>query len=449
MKMDHEGDAPGSCRSSATSISEKAFTIFLGETTNHAMIQNNEIRRQNANMEMLRDLLLKVQIFCGGETLWSGKLENYRDDDQLDHYLTLPVNGIQPFHIDKLGDLWCQVSGVAIMLPDLMKRTMHWGSRHTTTVLQDGTLEVVLKLSSAFCLVGLVEDCTGTTRDLQCMIDNNALMYHLSHLGYVSESTGLPSQSTRGTFLDGSTFRPTKIILYKSVVESTLRKVNGSSVRKHIGEETASEFEELCNLYQTSKKCSSSLRFVVEERRLLFLEHALLKSCMNRLDTIEIRYPGGPVMKTQLGGGKPSTGPNGNLTWKVEISRANGTIPFQSVRQMKIYVAGFPIDADCWPQLHGVTVDDEFTVLCLPYTPCVEAVFIFDSSWDDHIVRTIPNVEDVGGFVDRLRNQLVGYSEPPPGHELTMRLWFVRFRFDVVHRQLEALGIHFNQNKVT
>eukprot|EP00977_Amphora_coffeiformis_P005699 scaffold1206_cov160-Amphora_coffeaeformis.AAC.5 len=413
------------------------------------MVQNKVLRQQNTTLDPMRDLLLKVQIFCGSDAIWSGSLVHRRDDDRLEHYLSLRINGVESFPIDEIGGLWCQVSGLAIMLPNLKKRTMHWGSRHATTVLDDGILEVVLKLSDAFYLVGLLENCTGTMEELQYMIDSNTLMYYLSHLGHVNASTGLPSRSTRGTCLDGSFFRPTKIILAKSAVESTLLKVNDTNVRKYIGEQSACELTELSNLYETSKKCSSSLRFVVEERRLLLLEHSLLKSFMDLLDTVEIRYTGGRAMTTQLRSGKRSTCSNGSPLWRVEIPRSSGTIPFRSIRQMQIGVAGFPIDADCWPHLRGITVDEDCTVMCLPYNPFVEALFIFDHSWDDRIVHNAPDVEDVGTFVGRLRNQLAGYSEPPSGSKLTMRLWFVRFRFGFVNRHLKALGIHFSQDKET
>ena len=416
-------------------MAEQALAIFAGEIANHALVQNKEIRQQNVALEPMRDLLLKVQIIRRGKPIWSGSLLHCQED-RFEHYLALRVKGVEPFTLDEINGLCCTILGSTLVLPNWKKRTLHWGCKPATTVLDYGILQVVLKLSDAIYLVGLLENCTGTMKELQHMVDTNMLMYYLSHLGYANASTGRPSRSTSGTRLEGSTFRPTKIMLAKDVVESALHKVSGTNVRKYIGEPAACEFKELGNLYQSSKAFSASLRSVVEERKLLLLENAILKSSMDLLDTVKIRYPGGPSMTTKLGSGKRSTDPDGAPLWRVEVPRANGTIPFRSIRRMQICVAGFSLDTD-GPHIHGVAVDEDCTIMRLPYHAAVEAWFIFDDSWDR--INNAP----VGPFVDRLRNQLAGYQELPPGSKLTMRLWFVRFRLGVVHRHLDALGIHF------
>jgi hypothetical protein len=431
-------------RNADNSTAAAAFAIFSEQAVNDVVAENEDLRTENNSLQAARDLLLEIRVLKGGEIFWTGSvLDSEEDDGQEDEdFLMLNVVGVDPFPLDEIRQLSCIISGFPV-IPHTFDY-FSWGGNRFSSMQDDNTVELNLKVGESCVFVGSLENYAGTIEYVRKMVVDNRLLMHMHTIGMLSMPTRTPVTEDRDDAVEGSTFRLTKIKLAKSAIQAIIHQ-ESMAAAKAANDSQVHEFQALAE----ADRVNSALGTVLGERTGLLRENILLKSSRDTVLTVQVRHPGGSFL-CDLSRGKRTTTTEGGPAWMVEIPPEEGTLSLLEVGRMRISLSCFPLSTS-HPHTDGAQVSPDFGIVSLPYNGMVDAIFMFTGGWGDIDLESVLGGEH---FVDWLRVQLCGgsndsvtYSIPTyNGPELSMRLLFLKFHMGVVSQCLGALGIDVSED---
>jgi hypothetical protein len=424
-------------------LGQRALSIYAEEVVSDAVDKMNENRLENAALRAARDLLLKVQVEKSGHVLWEGNLldcqENGDEDDDCESmkgedYFILPVDGADPVPLEEIRELSCSSSGFNSFMEFF--DTIQWGDRRFSSVKEDDTVELNLKMNKNCIVVGSLENFAGTIQDMKQMIKDNRLM--LMHLWEPVRDV------YRDPTTDGAVFRITKVKLAKTAVQTILDQ-------EKIAADTAANDESVKELKKLSETFADDARLqnVLEQQTALLTENILFKASRDVVRSVQVSFPGG-LAHGNLDQGRrvpSSIELHNHPGWVVHVPNDQGKISVLDICNMQISLSGFPLENMSRGYALSAQLTPDGRLVRLPYNSYVAAYFTFDKGWDDIELDTILGERHV---VDWLREQLAGVNSSIPdydGPELFMKLICLTLPLPMVYRSLRALGINYDDEE--
>lgn len=410
------------------SLSEQALSVYCDEVVRDVVEKNNKLRDQNASLEPLRSLLLSLKLNVRGVASKEMNLFDYENEEEDAEYLSYSIGDFPEFPLEEIYRISFDVSGVS-MDPTYVGIDVNATQLAVIPGSDPPSAELFLQSTKDVRVTGILSSFPVSLAEVQNMTKHSNYKMYIENLGFITNDPVTEYEA----FLEGTTYRFTKLEIRKSVLQPAL-----SCSEAVIHGTALEELEELQTLAQAN---SNHVRLcqAAEEHKNLVHHNAILKECRKLVQSFEVEYSGGSIHFNLESGHCKTYQLHEVPVWYLEPrAEENTTLSISDISFPTFRISNIPFNVDYfWSRLDPILFEGgEGAILKFGhYDPSsVSTVFLFDETLD----RVDVGVRNIN-FYHYIYNALMTPADSAPNLGLTMRFMFLLV--PMMGQRLRLLGI--------